>query len=107
MKSFSYVLAVACAGVVTVAAAQQTTQPQAPTTQPPTTQTPTMTPPQMPDAASRLTDERRTLMLTLLDWIQKLSAPPDESKAGKVTVDRATLDEIGAEIAQIKAMLQK
>lgn len=111
----------------------QVTPPQTPTPQPPQTptmQTPTpvgttgtvppapspgplggsmpvMTPPQMPDAGSHITDEHREMMLMLLDRIQKLSTPPDDSKAGKVTVDRATLDEIGAEIAQIKTMLQK
>jgi len=90
------------------------TQPAAtPTTPPPASpgplggSMPTMTPPQMPDAGSHVTDEHRAMMLMLLERIQKLATPPDDSKAGKVSVDRATLDEINAEISQIKTMLQK
>src|SRR5581483_3434798 len=63
------------------------TMPAMPSQQPLGGSTPAMTPPQMPDAGTHLTDEHRTMMLMLLDRIQKLSTPPADSKAGKVSVD--------------------
>ena len=57
----------------------------------------------------QLTDENRTMMLMLLDRIQQTTADQmkEDSKSGKLTVDRAQLDELLANISQIKTMLQK
>jgi hypothetical protein len=57
----------------------------------------------------QVTNENRTMMLTLLERIEKVAGDQmkEESKSGKLTVDRAELDEILANIAQIKTMLQK
>lgn len=74
-------------------------QPPAPAAPTPTRQTPT----------AQVTDENRTMMLMLLDRIQKVTADQmnTESKSGKLTVDRTKLDEILADIGQIKTMLQR
>jgi hypothetical protein len=57
----------------------------------------------------QVTNENRTMMLTLLERIEKVAGDQmkEESKSGKLTVDRSDLDEILAYIAQIKTMLQK
>ena len=60
----------------------------------------------------QVTDENRAMMVTLLDRIQQLTAKAgddskDDSKSGKLKVDRATLDEIAAHVTQLKTMLQR
>ena len=53
-------------------------------------------------------DPDRATILMLLERIEKLAADPlNAGKDGKVTIDRAALDEIVAEIAQIKTMLRR
>jgi len=62
-----------------------------------------------PAPTMHVTDEDRTMLLTLVDRIQKVTSDQmsEESKQGKLTVDRSKLDEILANLAQIKTMLQK
>ena len=62
-----------------------------------------------PAPAPQTTDPDRATMIALLERIQKLAndALGTESKAGKVSVDRAALNEIIADAAQVKASLQK
>ena len=119
----------------TVAAPRTPPAPQPAVSRPPAEQQPAPTPtPTTPDAAvptvPRADPDRKTALM-LLDRIGSLidealegtsgkSGKSDKSsskavgtsgslveKAGKVTVDRAALDEIRAEVAQIKLMLQR
>jgi len=89
------------------AAVQSSTiQPQTP--QPPTTQPSAVQPPATPPM--QLTDENRSMMLTLLNRIETLTGKikdDNKNKSGRVTVERATLDEIAADIVQVKMILQK
>jgi hypothetical protein len=64
----------------------------------------------------QVTDENRTMILMLLDRIQMLAAdslrgdskiPKTTKAAGKLSIDRATVDEIVADVSQIKAMIQR
>jgi len=102
-----------------VAAAQLPT-PQPPTPQPtqmsgqalatpaaPGGSMPVMTP--QTEAPLQLTDENRAIILMLLERIQHLTTNQlnEESKVGKVTVNRDQLDEVLANVTQIKSMLQK
>ncbi len=80
---------------------------QAPATQPPPAPSPAVAA-TAPAAPRHLADEDRTMILTLLARIETLSTKFDtESKAGKLTVDRATFDEIAADVQQIRTILQK
>jgi len=116
----------------TIAVPKTPPAPQPALTRPPAEQLPAPTPtPTTPDAAAptvpRADPDRKTALM-LLDRIESLiddalqekSGKSDKSsskavgtsgslaeKAGKVKVDRAALDEIRAEIAQIKLMLQR
>ncbi|HZT76561.1 MAG TPA: hypothetical protein VFA27_07875 [Vicinamibacterales bacterium] len=60
-------------------------------------------------ATGQVTDENRAMMLMLLDRIQKVTADQmkSDSSSGKLTVNRSQLDEILANVSQIKTMLQK
>ena len=70
---------------------------------------PTMTPTAQPDQQTRITDDSRVMMLMLLDRIEHVTSDQlnGESKSGKLTVDRSQLDEVLANISQLKTMLQK
>ena len=58
--------------------------------------------------ASGSVDPDRATVLMLLERIEKLVTDPlNGGKDGKVTIDRSALDEILAEIAQIKAILRR
>lgn len=92
-------------------AAPQTAAPQTPVPQasaPPALQQPDVNA-QDPIPPLQVTDENRAMMLMLLDRIQQVTADQmnADSKSGKLTVDRAKLDEILANVSQIKTMLQK
>jgi cytoskeletal protein RodZ len=115
----------------TVAAPKTPPAPQPPVSRPPAEQQPAPTPtptetPVNPSTSLPSIDPDRKTALVLLDRIDKLieEALQDQSgkksksgavgtsgsleeKAGKVIVDRATLDEILAHVAQIKMMLQR
>ena len=119
----------------TVASPRTAPAPQPAVTRPPAEQQPAPTPtPTTPNAAARTVpqaDPDRKTALMLLDRIESLvdealegpsvkSGKSDKSsskpvgtggslveKAGKVMVDRAALDEIRAEVAQIRLMLQR
>lgn len=69
---------------------------------------PSMSPGSVPPPM-QVTDENRSMMLMLLDRIQKMTSSQmeGESKSGKLQVDRSQLDEILANISQIKTMLQR
>ena len=61
-----------------------------------------------PPRAFHITDEDRTMMLTLLDRIETLSTKfSAESKSGKLQIDRSMLDEIAADVQQVKTILRK
>ena len=116
---------------LTVAAPKTPPAPQPPVSRPPAEQqpAPTLTPtatPAIPATPSPANDPDRKTALGLLDRIDTLveEALQDKSdrkskdgavgtsgslegKAGKVVVDRATLDEILAHVAQVKIMLQR
>ncbi len=68
---------------------------------------PTQTPP--PVQTLQLTDESRSMMLMLLNRVEQVTSDQmkQDSKAGQLTVDRAKLDEILANVSQVKTMLQK
>lgn len=109
----------------------QPTQAPPPVSRPPAEQQPAPTPtptaaPMSPSTPSPSNDPDRKTALVLLDRVNKLVEEalrdnPDkkskkdavgtsgsvEGKAGKVIVDRATLDEILAHVGQIKMMLQR
>jgi len=116
----------------TVPAPKTPPAPQPATTRPPAEQlpAPTPTPTAAPTVPATLnpvnTDPDRRTALALLDRIDKLvgqalqessdkkskngtagTSGSLEGKSGRVTVDRATLDEILAEVAQVKMMLQR
>lgn len=103
-------LAIACTATTLVA---QTPAPvSAPaTTQPMTqTQTPVTTPPMTaPPAQSPAGDTDHGTAIVLLDRIQKvLDTAVDEkkSKDGPISIDRGLIDEIRAEVTQVKMTLQ-
>ncbi len=60
-------------------------------------------------APLQVTDENRAMILMLLNRIQKVTSDQMEqdSKAGKLQVDSAKLDEILASVSQVKTMLQR
>lgn len=60
-------------------------------------------------APLQVTDENRAMIMMLLDRIQKVTADQmgQDSKAGKLQIDRAKLDEILASVSQVKTMLQR
>jgi hypothetical protein len=62
-----------------------------------------------PTSAMQVTNENRTMMLALLERIEKVTNDQmkEDSKSGKLSVDRSELDEILANVSQIKTMLQK
>jgi hypothetical protein len=115
----------------TVASPQTRPAPQPPVSRPPAEQQPAPTPtpsavPTNPSMLSPSNDPDRKTALVLLDRIDKLvdealqdksdkkskkeavgTSGSVEGRAGKVIVDRATLDEILAHVAQIKMMLQR
>jgi hypothetical protein len=71
---------------------------------------PTAAPPQTAsvERTPGATNPDRATMLMLLERMEKLASDPlSTGKDGKVTINRVALDEILAEIAQIKAMLRR
>lgn len=115
----------------TVAAPKTPPAPQPPVSRPPAEQQPAPTPtptaaPANPSTPPPSNDPDKRMALVLLDRIDKLveetlrdksdkkakdgavgTSGTLEGKAGRVTVDRATLDEILAHVAQVKMMLQR
>jgi len=103
------------------------TQPAAPDQQPPAvTQPPAPSPagaavstsPQMPAATpvaqtpppaplSPVSDSDRSTAVQLLDRIQQVLDKAAEGKTGDVTIDRGLLDEIRAEVTQVKLTMAR
>jgi hypothetical protein len=117
VKRTSFFLAFALTAAV--AAAQQTTPPtpqlpqpaaqQPPVAPQPTQMAQTVPAAPTPTSAMQVTNENRTMMLALLERIEKVTGDQmkEDSKSGKLSVDRSDLDEILANVSQIKTMLQK
>ena len=110
----------------TVAAPNTPPAPQPPATRPPAEHmpAPTPTPPTPSSAVVASPSPDNATALALLDRIQKiiddtLAGKPFvkgdavgtsgslEDKAGKVTIDRAALDELRAEVSMLKTMLRR
>ena len=108
----------------TVASPNTPPAPQPPATRPPGEQLPAPTPTTPTPAAAAFSGTDVATAQALVDRIGKIvddaldGKPPSkrdavgtsgslESKAGKVVIDRAALDEIRAEVALLKAMLHR
>ena len=128
-----FVLTAAVAAVLSATPLLAQTQPAAPAQPPAVTQptmpapasqpqSPTGTPvsasPQMPSAApapqaaplappSPVSDSERSNAVILLDRIQQVLDKAVDGKTGEVTLDRGLLDEIRAEVTQVKLTLQR
>ena len=65
-------------------------------------------PPKTPTPPIQISEDDRTLMLTLLARIEKLSTEfKTDSKSGQLLVDRSTFDEIAADVQQVRAILKR
>ena len=117
MRTATYLSAAALAfACVTTQLSAQT--PATTTVQPPATVAPTPTTPQMPSTPSvmptpppgtttpSIADMEHGTSIILLDRIQKVLDEAVTGKSGQVSIDRSMLDEIRAEITQVKLSLQ-
>jgi hypothetical protein len=106
------VLAVVCSATPLFAQAQTPMPVQPPTIAQPTptpVAMPTTTSPQPPSAQAPATDTDHGTVIALLDRIQKvLDTAVDDQKAkgGSVSIDRGLIDEMRAEVTQVKVTLQ-
>jgi hypothetical protein len=72
-------------------------------------------PPTEPPPLLQITDENRTMILMLLDRIQTVATrsladsktTKDTKTAGTLLMNRAAIDEIVADVSQIKTMFQR
>lgn len=108
--SFVFIAATAQAPATTQTPASQ--NPQTPQTlQMPQTPMPTsagQATSRTPAPPVQISDDDRTLMLTLLERVEKLSTEfKNDSKSGQLMVERSTMDEISADVQQVRAILKR